>query len=223
MTERAERLLALAEELGLTEKQREFCLLYIADPERNATRAAERAGYEPGPGLRSMACENLTKPDIQRYMAAIEEATGVTRHTAAMVERRVMSATEVLQGLSEQADADVAHFLARDQNGTITMDFDLEQAQRAGKTKLIKELTVRSGADKDGMPWTETKIKLVDSQGALDKLAKAHKIYKDDDEGPKGSVTIGKLLVQVIGQSQTALPDVARKLLGDVVDAEEVE
>lgn len=49
----------------LTEKQKLFCLEYLVD--FNATKAAIRAGYSEH-SARSIASENLTKPDIIKFI-----------------------------------------------------------------------------------------------------------------------------------------------------------
>ncbi len=66
--------------LGLTFKQRIFCEEFIK--ERNATKAALKAGYSKSSAA-SIASENLQKPDIVKYLdLKMEEAVekiGVTR------------------------------------------------------------------------------------------------------------------------------------------------
>src|SRR5215216_4591380 len=75
----------------LTDKQALFVRYYLED--MNATRAAKKAGYSARTA-RSIGSENLTKPDIR---AAIEKE----------LERRVMSRSEVLTRLGDQARADM--------------------------------------------------------------------------------------------------------------------
>lgn len=50
----------------MTQKQKTFCDEYLID--LNATQAAIRAGY-PKKSARAIGCENLTKPNIQAYLA----------------------------------------------------------------------------------------------------------------------------------------------------------
>lgn len=63
----------------LTDKQKRFCEEYLID--LNATQAAIRAGYKEKTA-RSIAAENLTKPDIQLYMQKLmqeqTERTGIS-------------------------------------------------------------------------------------------------------------------------------------------------
>lgn len=64
----------------LTEKQRKFCHEWIVD--FNATRAAKKAGYSEETAY-SIGSENLSKPEIEQYIAFIrhnyEEESGVSK------------------------------------------------------------------------------------------------------------------------------------------------
>ena len=55
--------------MSLTNKQIRFCQEYIID--LNATQAAIRAGYSKSTA-RTIACENLTKPNIQQKLAELQ-------------------------------------------------------------------------------------------------------------------------------------------------------
>ncbi|WP_080420720.1 terminase small subunit [Burkholderia ubonensis] len=65
--------------MALTDKQRRFVDEYLVD--LNATQAAIRAGYSERTA-RSIAAENLTKPDVQAYLAKrrkeLSEKTKIT-------------------------------------------------------------------------------------------------------------------------------------------------
>ena len=69
----------------MTPKQRAFCDYYLACG--NATEAAEKAGYSVKTA-RSIGAENLTKPDIQKFIA---------EHSKPKEENRVATAQEVLE------------------------------------------------------------------------------------------------------------------------------
>ncbi|NMM07409.1 terminase small subunit [Polaromonas sp.] len=75
--------------MELKGKQADFVREYLVD--LNATQAAIRAGYSPKTA-RSIANENLTKPDIQ---AAIE------RERQKLAERTELSQDEVIRGIRE--------------------------------------------------------------------------------------------------------------------------
>ena len=73
----------------LSEKQKRFCNEYLID--LNATQAAIRAGYS-AKTARSIANENLTKPDIQKYIQELQE--GIQK-------RNKISQDEIMQDLIE--------------------------------------------------------------------------------------------------------------------------
>ena len=73
----------------LNEKQKQFCNEYLID--LNATQAAIRAGYSQKTA-RSIANENLTKPDIQKYIQELQE--GIKK-------RNRISQDEIIQDLIE--------------------------------------------------------------------------------------------------------------------------
>lgn len=56
--------------MALNDKQKLFCQEYLKD--LNATKAAIRAGYSEKTA-RNIACENLTKPNIQQYIQELQE------------------------------------------------------------------------------------------------------------------------------------------------------
>lgn len=211
MTERAERLLKLAEELGLTEIQRRFSLAYKTNG-GNGTQAAMEAGSEHGSA--HVAASRMLKLDkVQTYMLAIDEAAGEGRR----VERKIATREEILARMSDRALFDAQDFVTLTPEGGFSID--LERAFKAGKGHMIKELR---HDPETGAPI----IKWADPDVSLDRLAKMYGIYKDEDGAPKTSVTIGQVLVQVIGDGRApdslTLAATARKMLsaGDVVEAE---
>ena len=80
----------------LTEKQKRFCEEYLID--LNATQAAIRAGYKQKTA-RSIAAENLTKPDIALYLQELmqqrSERTGVSADLVLDELRRIAMTEEV--------------------------------------------------------------------------------------------------------------------------------
>ena len=55
---------------NLTSKQIQFCKWYVAT--HNATQAAIKAGYKERTA-RSVGSENLTKPDIRKYISELQK------------------------------------------------------------------------------------------------------------------------------------------------------
>lgn len=74
--------------IDLTVKQKKFCEYYALSG--NATDAAIKAGYKKTTA-RVIACENLTKPNIKKYLAEL---------TTKEEEDRIASVDEVLQYLT---------------------------------------------------------------------------------------------------------------------------
>ncbi len=83
----------------MTEKQKRFCLEYIKNP--NATQAAIKAGYN-SKSARSIGSENLTKPDIQKY---IQEALDkLEKEKIADANEVIKYLTSVLRGESDSEE-----------------------------------------------------------------------------------------------------------------------
>ena len=138
----------------LTAKQRIFVDEYLRC--WNATEAARRAGYSER-SLRSIAAENLTKPDIQ-----------------AEIKRRLltvaMSADEVLGRLAEQARVDLGQFIRiNDETGQVTVD--LRPVRAKEHTHLIKSLR----QTKEGLA-----IEVCDAQAALVHLGKHLQLFTEN-------------------------------------------
>ncbi len=74
------KMVSEKEGVAMTEKQRLFVAEYLVD--RNATKAAIRAGYSPRTAY-SIGSENLTKPEIKKAIQDkldhIEDELGITR------------------------------------------------------------------------------------------------------------------------------------------------
>lgn len=111
---------------GLTFRQREFVRALVGPAGGNATRAAEMAGYksENVNSLRVTACQNLTKPNVQRAI------------NRAMAEKHA-SPEWVKASLADVASSSMANFLKPDEKGEFILD--LEKAAEAGALGQIKE------------------------------------------------------------------------------------
>ena len=132
VSDRAQRLMALAEELKVTDQQRRFCEFLAGDPEQNQTRAAEATGS--GKSAHVVASKWLKIAKVKAYLAAVREVLGFTRQAGAETEGRIASAQEVLQTMSAHLRGDVDDFL--DEYGS----FDLQKARAAKKTRLLREM-----------------------------------------------------------------------------------
>lgn len=83
----------------LTTKQERFCEEYLVD--LNATQAAIRAGYSKKTA-RAIAQENLTKPDIQAYIAELQQKVS---------ERTNVTVDKVVKELARIGFADITNYL----------------------------------------------------------------------------------------------------------------
>lgn len=84
----------------LNDKQEQFCREYLLD--LNATQAAIRAGYSEKTA-KEIGCENLTKPNIQNRISALQEERN---------ERNKIDADYVLKRLTEIDQMDVIDILS---------------------------------------------------------------------------------------------------------------
>ena len=75
--------------MSLNEKQKAFCEYYASS--FNATESAKKAGYSEKTAY-SIGCENLKKPEIQKYLAELSNNAKSSR---------IATITEVLEFFSE--------------------------------------------------------------------------------------------------------------------------
>lgn len=148
--------------LKLTLKQRKFGLAFVGEANGNAVEAARQAGYKGTDGsLRVIAHRLLTKANILGFIALLRsDAENAARG-------KILSATEVLVGLTRIAEADIAEVLEAD--GTL----DLASAKKRGVSRLIKSLSF----DKD--TGRLTKLEMHNAHGAHVDLGKYHKLFVD--------------------------------------------
>lgn len=124
----------------------------------NATKAALAAGYSKR-SARSIASENLTKPDIK-----------------AEIERRLsehaMSANEVLVRLTEHARGDMREFMGLNET-------ELKEHPLGNLIKKVERTEIRNSK---GLIENTIKIELYDAQAALVHIGKHHKLFTDKQE-----------------------------------------
>ncbi len=143
----------------MTKKQKRFAEEYLID--LNATQAAIRAGYSPGTA-KSIGSENLTKPDIQAYIAkAMAERS---KRTGVNADRVVTELAKIaFVNASDVIDADTA---------TLKPDAAPED------TAAIQSVKVKTFGE-DGL---EREIKMADKLKALELLGKHLGMFKDKVE-----------------------------------------
>lgn len=165
--------------MALTPLQTNFINEYLID--FNATRAAERAGYQGNDNVLAVTGHDLLRnPKISE---AIQ-----TR-----LQEKAMLADEVLTRLAEHARGNMNDFVRFDDNGNPT--FDLQAASTDGKLSLAKKLKVKTrrwnepyfdntSDEIEQREVTETAIEfeLYDAQAALVHIGKHHKLFTDKVE-----------------------------------------
>jgi phage terminase small subunit len=167
------RLIALADELELTDFQRKFSEALAADPERNQTRAALAAGAsEKSAHVEGSRTLKLDK--VKRYMEALTKTA--TDLAERQTQRKVMGLAEALGRMTELAESDITDFITVVDNEARP---DIAKAIEAGKGHLLQEFSFEDGADKDGLARTKTRFKVYDKKDALDKIIRHHGGYKD--------------------------------------------
>lgn len=139
--------------MALRDKQAAFVNEYLID--FNATRAAQRAGYEGD--------ENVLAVQGYRLLRNAKIAEAIQ----ARLSERALTASEVIMRLGEQARNEHGKYV--DKDGTV----DLSKLIADGKSHLIK-----------GIKETKygKNIEFYDAQAALALLGKHHNIFKEETE-----------------------------------------
>ena len=140
--------------MTLTTKQRAFVEAYLSNG-FNATKAALTAGYSARTA-RSIASENLTKPNIQK---AIDQR----------ISQLVMTSNEVLARLSDHARATLADFIGLDES-------EIRDHERAHLLKKYRRTVRKTEA---GDEFETVEFELHDPQAALIQLGRHHKLFTD--------------------------------------------
>jgi phage terminase small subunit len=159
---------------GLNTKQKTFCHEYIVD--LNATQAAIRAGYSVKTA-KAMGHENLTKPDIQTFIAVLMDERG---------KKTEITAERVVQELAKVAFASMRHFIRVDENGQPQInlgatDNDNLDALMEVTTETVVEAR-GSGDEREFDTIRKTKIKLHNKLGALHELAEHTGVFAKRDK-----------------------------------------
>lgn len=148
--------------VALTQMQEKFIEEYIKC--RNGAKAARRAGYSER-SARSIANENLTKPDI---LKEIEERT----------KANAMGIDEALGRLADIGRADFGDWITDDG------EIDIASMKQQGMTHMIRKVkrTHRSGVSATGAEWDEAtvEVELHDAKDAQKFIAELH------SRGPSG-------------------------------------
>lgn len=165
--------------MALTAKMKQFAKEYIVD--LNATQAAIRAGYSKKTA-KSIGQENLTKPDLQRYIQKLMDERS---------QRTQITADRVLEEYAKIGFSNIADYLKVEQTDVV-IDFVGEGEDKQPIMQAITNVRIfetdtveRSKLDavaeikqtKEGIS-----LKLHDKKGALDSIARHLGMFKDKVE-----------------------------------------
>lgn len=188
--------------MTLNDKQARFVAEYGVD--QNGTQAAIRAGYSPKTA-RSIAHENLTKPDIREAIAEAE---------AERFQRLDITADRVLEEMARLAFSDMGVFLRFDADGAAYLDLS---ALPPGATRLIRKITQEvvfggEGEGEEGRRVLKTRIELHDKRPALEKLGQHLGLWRSEESGqpPDGITLLGHFTNAQIMEALARYADVPR-------------
>lgn len=161
--------------MSLTDKQKRFCEEYLVD--LNATQAAIRAGYSEKTA-RSIANENLTKPDIQNYIQELQKEIS---------DRNKITVDECVSLLSNLARFDIAE--CYDEHGSIK---DIHSIPKEHRLAIEAMETEELFADKNIIGHIK-KLKTGNRKTAIDMLMKHLGGYEKDNSQKSANITLFEL------------------------------
>jgi phage terminase small subunit len=149
----------------LTKRQEAFVYEYLID--LNGTQAALRAGYTGNPvTLSAVASENLRKPLIREAIRIGIEAK---------TEERLLVAARIKEEVGRLAFSDMKDFVDWGPNGV-----KLTPSKKLGaNTRCVQEVRETTTTVK-GVTERQLSFRLHDKIGSLDRLAKLHGLYADN-------------------------------------------
>ena len=168
---------------GLTTKQKIFVAEYLRNG-FNATRAAETAGYSSSSysALRTAGAQTLANPNVR---ACIDE----------VLDQYGLSAKQTIAMLAEQAQASMSDYVNNDGSFNRAAVADDKKGRRI---KSFSFSTSHTENSRGSVTDTETvSVQLIDSQGALNTLAKYHGLLTDR-VAVDLSVSLGEKLQSVL-------------------------
>jgi len=173
---------------ALNQRQQRFILEYLID--LNATHAAIRAGYSPKTA-RFIAAENLTKPNIQKFIKEAQDE---------LARKAGITAEKVIAELAKIGFANMMDFVQITKDGDPFIDLsELTREQAAA----LSEATV----EEDKLGNKRVKIKLHDKQAALVNLGKHLGLFKEKvvHGGPVGEPIPHNINIRFVKPGQVAI------------------
>lgn len=160
----------------LETKQERFCQEYITD--RNGTKAAIRAGYSKR-SARSIASENLTKPDILRRIEELQEE---------LRKKTGLTSEMVVQELRDLCEWNIQDFL---NEGNSIVDLKTLSRRTTKPVVGIKTKTETRTIGETVIVEKTIELKFADKRATLVDLGRHLGIFKEDNlqKGIKIKVT----------------------------------
>ena len=155
---------------GLTPRQAEFVMRFIADPKYSATAAARSAGFS-GP---DQAANRLMR------VPAVKAA--IARRLRPHIEALEITAERVLQGLAEMAFGSVLDFGRVTPDGHFQVDLTKMDRLSAGAIASIETETYVEGRGAEAKTVKRTILKMADRRPALEALGRHLRILGSTSE-----------------------------------------
>lgn len=200
-----ERLEQLADDLGLTGKERRFGVIRATDPDKPKMLAAREAGYAPA-SAHVTQNEVLKRPNVRTFISAARQELTRNRPDIADPAEILRFHTSVMRGNMDD-------YVSRDE-ATGKLVVDPSKVTRR-KARLIKEITLGRDGEVKG-------IKLQSAQVSADRLARHFGLYDESDSSRhlQTALTLGALVGSLPEQERS---DLARRLMGPVIDVASTE
>lgn len=182
---------------GLTPLQAAFVRHYIADPERNASEAARRAGYSEN-GIGSLAYRLIRHPAVRAAIAVIDEE----RFELAKREIGVTS-LGVIRNIAQTAFADPRKLFNEDGSPKAIHELDDDIAMAIESVEVVEQYQ-GSGEERLFTGYVK-KYKLARRSPAQDMLMKHLNAYAADNKS-KGEAIVSALGSLLQDMKRSALP-----------------
>lgn len=195
---------------AMSGQEAQFLKHYLADPKRNATKAAIAAGYSPR-SARFQASDMLKRPNIAQHVAAADAKAVAAVERAA--DRYAITSERIAGELALIGFSNMLDFIRVTEEGELCTDFSELTRQQAA---TISEITVEvhtEGRGDGAKQVRRTRIKLADKRRALMDLAKLMGLgtEKSTTDAPALTAMVEAIRGAVSRSSAFPIGDAARR------------
>jgi phage terminase small subunit len=143
---------------------------------------ASKVGWRAYKAVYPRASQRAAETQFSRLLKNVEFAGRIAEMQAQAAEGAVLSARQVLEGLSRLASSNMKDYMRVGPDGDPVLDFgNLTDDQAAALCEVTVE-TFMVGAGKDAREVRRVKFKLADKLGPLVALGRHHKLFTDKHE-----------------------------------------